>query len=813
VRSKYGDKTPVSPDFEIGIDLADNNMAPQVGTGGAYPTYSTALRLGANGGWVMMSDMTEFSSDGRDFRDYSKPNLLDWSNLGNIGISDLYPSQKLFSSYTYGDYNRDGYMDMFLTDRSYSGPTGTMFVGQPDGTYEATFVYTDSLIHFGSTVSIDMDGDGWLDVILGDSGNDSSAFLHNKAEAGNGDMYQGQWDLYGRAAGTKASHPLYKLITDHELSVVDLNNDGAVDFVGHTYFNATFSPNVYDMTVLYNDGTRSADGDNWSYGQTFKKVFNTSGYLASGDTYERTISMTWADLNGDGYMDLFIGQSKNGTTETSDSMIFYNDGHGQLKGGQRIADGVMGKSTLAIDWDGDGLMDLVEVPEAKYSLATSRYYHNTGRLDEGGQVIWDIKPIESMGLVTAGGAKIDLQSSYNGASAIAIDYDWDGDQDLLISRADINQASVVVSNPNRPAYGSSMHLRILNPDGSNTLYSNTVQLFDKEGKLVASQILNPQYGTGWNDSSAIVHFYGLHADENYTAVLLRNIKRISSDVGGLATVNGNVIEYVNKSWTDLKATESYNAYVLTAERDNNANTSRYGDGLVGTGYNDTFFATAGEHIYNGGGGWTVSENDRYWEVNGGMDIVDFKLAGSQSVTVNLKISSYQNTGFGTARFVNIEGIYGSEGNDTFTDGAGDNIFNGRGGDDTYNLFNGGLNTLLFETMDENDALGGNGHDTVNGFHVTDYIESAASDRIDISDLLAVYTPDADGAAHYVDGIAVINEGDNITDYLSVKYEGGNTVLYVDRDGSGDGFEATAFLTLSDVHVDLATLLANNQIIL
>src|SRR5262249_52739011 len=159
----------------------------------------------------------------------------------------------------------------------------------------------------------------------------------------------------------------------------------------------------------------------------------------------------------------------------------------------------------------------------------------------------------------------------------------------------------------------------------------------------------------------------------------------------------------------------------------------------------------------------------------------FKLAGASPLTVDLSVSGFQNTGFNTVRLINIEGVYGADGDDTFTDGRGDNIFNGRGGNDIYNLVNGGHNNPLFQTLDAADATGGNGHDTVNGFHVIDFNNSTVADRIDLSDLLVGYKADADGAAHYVDGVARIDEGDAIADYLSVRHEGGNTVLYVDRD--------------------------------
>ncbi|WP_182418044.1 Ig-like domain-containing protein [Bartonella sp. HY038] len=835
VQSRSGVNGSLSDAFEIAIDTTDSNMAPNVGIGGADATYSMSLRLGNNGGWTMMTDMAEYSADGNDFRDFGQPNRLAWGSLGDAAISSQYKTEKLFSSYTYGDYNRDGYMDMFLTDRTYDAGitgngTGTMFVGDKDGKYTATLVQVNSLTHFGSTVSLDMDGDGWLDVVLGDSGSDSSTFLHNKGQK---DLNLGtqQWDTYGfPSSPSTLPTALKNLRTDHELSAVDLNNDGAVDLAMHAHYVYS-NEDSYDMVTLLNNGKTSATGDNWSLGDHFTKVFNSSGYNYKGDSFERTISMTWADLNGDGYMDLFLGQAKNAGDTTiesmgSDSVVYYNDGTGHLGAPQRLPDGIMGKSTLAIDWDGDGKMDIVVVPEAKYTIGTSLYYHNGGTKPDG-QVDWQKNNIKDMGVATTGsltgGAVMpaaDLDLAKNGASAAAMDYDWDGDQDLIISRANTTEASIVITNPNTPEYGTAMHLRILRPDGSNTFYGNTVELYNSAGVRVSSQVLNPQYGTGWNDSSAIVHFYGLDQNETYTAVMRFNKNGDSQDFGGKAIVGdgSNVVENVNSSWTNLKATEPYNGYVLTAEADGAVNnTTDYSSsvGIVGTGYNDTFFIGAGTRFYNGGGGWNVGDGERTWDVNSGLDIADFAAVGSQGITVSLADTiAYQKVadGFST-RLFNIEAIYGTSGNDTITDGNGNNVLNGRGGNDTFTLTGTGHTTLLYENIDNADATAGNGQDVVNQFTLGNYVTNANADRIDLADILIGYVRDADGPAHFdANGTAKIDVGDNIGDYLRVVQDGGNAVLYVDRDGTGGTFQSTALLTLNNTTTDLATLLANGQIV-
>jgi hypothetical protein len=140
------------------------------------------------------------------------------------------------------------------------------------------------------------------------------------------------------------------------------------------------------------------------------------------------------------------------------------------------------------------------------------------------------------------------------------------------------------------------------------------------------------------------------------------------------------------------------------------------------------------------------------------------------------------------------------------------VFIGRGGNDTFNLTGGGRDTLLYPLLSTADATGGNGTDQVNGFKVGTYEATPDADRIDLSDLLIGYIRDANGPAHYINGVATIDDGDTIASYLSVTRVGANTVIHIDRDGAGGAFSATPLITLNDVSVTLEMLLANHQLV-
>ncbi|QEM83230.1 Ig-like domain-containing protein [Halomonas binhaiensis] len=125
--------------------------------------------------------------------------------------------------------------------------------------------------------------------------------------------------------------------------------------------------------------------------------------------------------------------------------------------------------------------------------------------------------------------------------------------------------------------------------------------------------------------------------------------------------------------------------------------------------------------------------------------------------------------------------------------------------DHFTIGNGGNDTLTYRLLDATDATGGNGADHVGGFTVGKADSTSDADRIDLSELLADsgYQGAAGGE---VDAKA-------LADYLKVTVKGSDTEIAIDRDGAaGTTHEMTTLATLSGVQTDLATLLANHQLV-
>ncbi|EHB8441314.1 Ig-like domain-containing protein [Escherichia coli] len=716
------------------------------------PTWTTASKttawgltygLDSHGMWTVLANQQVMQST----------DPLTWSKTALT----LYQSGNNYATSSIADYDRNGTGDLFITRDDYGTGYINGFTNNGDGTFSSAIQVTvGTLTWYGSIVAFDKEGDGYLDFWIGDAGGpDSNTFLWNNAGTLVGNSTTSNSGGSATVGGAVTGY-----LSLNEGSGVDLNNDGRIDLVQHTY-NLN---NYYTLSSLINQGNGT-----FIWGQNTTNTF-LSG--AGSGAMSSSVSMTWADFDGDGDMDLFLPASQG--RANYGSLLFNTNGVlGSPVAVGATATTYASQFSLAVDWNHDGLMDIARIAQTGQSYL----YTNVG-----GASNWTQSAL--------GGSQSGTTSG-----VAAMDYDWDGAVDVLVTKQ--SGSVFLIRNTNTVSYGTSLHLRITDPNGINVYYGNTVKLYNSAGVLVATQIINPQSGMGVNDTSALVNFYGLNAGETYNAVLIKST----------GTTASNIDQTVNTSWGGLQATDATHAYDLSAEAGTASNNGKF----VGTGYNDTFFATAGTDTYDGSGGWVYSSGTGTWLANGGMDVVDFRLS-TVGVTANLSSTAAQATGFNTSTFTNIEGISGSNFNDTLTGSSGDNQLEGRGGNDTLNIGNGGHDTLLYKLLNASDATGGNGSDVVNGFTVGTWEGTADTDRIDIRELLQGSGYTGNGKASYVNGVATLDaQAGNIGDFVKVTQSGSDTIVQIDRDGTGGTFAATNVVTLTGVHTDLATLLANHQL--
>lgn len=180
-----------------------------------------------------------------------------------------------------------------------------------------------------SVAAGDLNGDGVLDLVVGNRPSvlkNGKNWVHLQDQAGN--------FLAGVAFGRDTEETL-------AVAVGDLNGDGTLDVVAGNAPRADFNEDGQNQ-IYFNDGT---------------------GKLSDGvafDGVQRTTSVVLADFNGDGALDIVIG---NGVAPNinngGQNRIYYNDGLGNFPTSATI--GAPGNtSALAVaDFNRDGWLDLV----------------------------------------------------------------------------------------------------------------------------------------------------------------------------------------------------------------------------------------------------------------------------------------------------------------------------------------------------------------------------------------------------------------------------------------------------------------------
>ncbi|HAS0833434.1 TPA: Ig-like domain repeat protein, partial [Enterobacter cloacae] len=721
--------------------------------------------------------------------DYDSTYLAQPSTDNGAGYNvDSTSYSRYVNSAAFADINRDGYADVMSQISSYSNAGRTAYwLQNADGSYSAKALDQGTLNHLGGVISYDREGDGYLDFVLGDSEADSISFIKNT---------QGTLS-YEDNSGFSDGHPGGALPTSlsvlHEVGAVDIDNNGTVDITAHIDYNGAgnlVGNNSRGLGILYNQTTGTS---NTNFGEVgyYANVFRDDGHEDYGNL---SISMTYADYNNDGWLDLLLSRGSKGGSNSDESRIYLNDGTGKLNAtdsqAQWFGDNVDGGTSLAVDWNHDGKMDIIEVPRSGVT-GSPMLYTNTGSNN------WGANKVSLTGSTTFN----------NMTGAVALDYDWDGSMDLVLYRSgadadvvarDDAGRTMLVKNTNIAADGTSLQIRIVDGNGINTFYSNTVKLYNSAGELVATQLINPQ-SSGSSNSMGLVSFFGLDPNEVYSVQMLRITDGKADHVGATSSIGGYTNGTVNESWGGLTTGKAHDSYVLTAESSNAANNTSGNNGIIGTGYNDTFFGSAGNDTYNGGGGWNqIVSGNPVWSETAGMDVVDY----SRSTTaINANLWTGTATGNGTDKLLNIEGLVGSSQQDTFTDNSANNVFEGRGGNDAFYLVNGGNDTLMYKVLAglSNDSTGGNGHDTIHGFKVGNLVKDSDADLLDMSELL-----DYKGSISFFEDEGKLEldySSRGVLDYVKVEVVGSDTVISIDRDGQGGQHGFTQVVTLADMQTD------------
>ncbi len=354
-----------------------------------------------------------------------------YHNNGDGTFSDVTSRSGIHSDGTFffgvavGDYDNDGFPDIYMTGYRHS----VLYHNNGDGTF------TDVTAQAGvgndgawgtAAAWFDYDGDGRLDllvtnyvqfdvdhpVLCGDPQHNSSAYCHPDSFAGTSmRLYHNNGD--GTFTDVTKQAGLYNP-DGKSLAVViaDLNGDGLPDI---------FIANDTQRNFVY---LNNGDG-------TFRDVSYTSGAGFSEEGKpEAGMSADAADLTGDGRMDLFVSH-----LDYELNRLYRNDGEG-IFADATLSSG-LGKSNVLnssfgarfFDFDNDGWRDLLVVnghildniayyhPDVTYE-ETKKLYRNTG----GGHFV-DATPTQPAA----------FRAPRVGRGLAVGDYDNDGALDLLVN--------------------------------------------------------------------------------------------------------------------------------------------------------------------------------------------------------------------------------------------------------------------------------------------------------------------------------------------------------------------------------------------
>ena len=288
----------------------------------------------------------------------------------------------------------DGALDVFVANGNLSIQPNTLYRNTRAGSFVRVVtgpVAADGGSSIGGTFG-DFDHDGRPDL-----------FVTNRNNFGNF-LYRGLGDtLFEKVT---AVPPVTDIANSNSSSWVDVDGDGDLDLYVVNF-------NGPDYLYINSGGP----------GFTFARVDTTA--LTAGAEF--SIPGAWADCNGDGLEDFFVGNAG-----TQNDYLYIN--HGNLFFTRTvIADA---KSTLGASWgdyDNDGWLDLIV---AHYTSQKSTLYHNSG------PPAFTLVPVDTAVVSNAVG---------NWVGSGWGDYDNDGYLDLVMADDGANEA--LYHNAGPPGYG------------------------------------------------------------------------------------------------------------------------------------------------------------------------------------------------------------------------------------------------------------------------------------------------------------------------------------------------------------------------
>ncbi len=391
--------------MHVGIPAGTCQVPPSfVASGGVYlpneGNYPSAAWADINGdGWVDL-----FVTGSTD-----SPNQTRWCAFftnqrnGSFLWQPWFPDVTAgWSGCTWGDYDNDGHVDLFLA-RSTGGP-GRLFRNLGGGNFRMVTTWFDHGEGWieerpwgiwgaaGAAAWGDFDGDGYLDLFLTNPWGPCSLWRNSRdgllVPVSNSEVEQiiggrgcawGDYDNDGDAdlfvaVGDNRNNALFR---NEQGSLVRITTGDVVNDGGYSMSGAwgdydqdgnldLYVANRYGPNFLYHN---NGDG-------SFTRV--TRGPLV--EDVADSNGCTWADYDNDSHLDLFVAnfsRSFEGLGEDPLVLVYRNLGNGTFHRKTEIIEAGVTMATVLDDYDRDGFLDLF-VSQGKNTETGSHTFRNLG---------------------------------------------------------------------------------------------------------------------------------------------------------------------------------------------------------------------------------------------------------------------------------------------------------------------------------------------------------------------------------------------------------------------------------------------------
>jgi Bacterial Ig-like domain (group 3)/FG-GAP-like repeat len=348
-----------------------------------------------------------------------------------------------------GDFNGDGNLDLAVAnecvisacDSDNGNGSVSVLLGNGDGTFQGTSFYVPGINAYSVTVA-DFNGDGKADI--------AAANLCADSSCANGSV----GILLGGGDGTFQAAPSYVFTSanreDYYVTAGDFNGDGNVDLAVADYCGGSNSCTNGAATILLGNG----DG-----------TFQAPQSYVSGGLYAATVTV--GDFNGDGILDLAVGNScADSTCQNGSVTIFIGRGDGTFQEAQSYASGGVSPESIAVaDFNLDGKVDLAVA---------------NGCGDSECQTNGNVSILLGNGDGTFQPAVSYVSGGSYVLSVVVGDFNGDGKADLAMSndnRGGDGSVSVLLGNGD----GTFQALRTFDAGGLNT-YAVTAGDFNHDGR-------------------------------------------------------------------------------------------------------------------------------------------------------------------------------------------------------------------------------------------------------------------------------------------------------------------------------------------